>query len=782
MSAATVTGARPSPAPAGGPAPGRGAPAGGGRGRPAPAPRAWVDAVGTALVALATAGAVLALGHLLLPGSWRTVTWLVLLLAAGAVAATRAAAGRRARWLPTVVGAAVLLVTLVVRYGGSPTLGAAGTAREVAREGTRAIQVGVVPLESVPGTELLVVAGAAAVLLLADTLAVALRLPAMAALPLVTLWVPTVVLAVPAPGSALWAAGMPWLLLLAWDRGREDRRAGLARGQDLGRRAQGAAVSALVVVALAALATPLAAGGLSALPGWARLDVPDLGTQPVGPLTLSDDLDLRESLGARSQQEVLRYTLTATEGAEDGTAAPPDLAAAVGPLRAFTLAEYDGRSWERTDAQALQEVPAEPFGSSGGDVPQRAVVEVAVTVNLLDERRLPITTTPRLLDVPAGWEYDVARDEVVNDRPTRDGMRYRMVAVVPELSPDDLARAEAVVPPDATEDYLQLPQTEHLEDVRALAAELTAEAGTPYARAAALQTFFRSAAEFTYDTRVSDATSEDAVWDFLRSRRGYCVQFATAMTVMARTLGIPARMGVGFLPGQAVGESTRRVTGQQAHTWPELYFEGYGWVRFEPTPAVQTGSAPSWTTPASSGGAEPQPDQAEPSAAAPGTQPSASASASTGASATASAGPGAGPGGAQGWLLPAGVLAVLGLLAGTVALVGRRRRPVMDSPDAVWAALVDDLRRAGVSVPVATTPRAAPGAVGGALAERGWDPLDAPAAAALGDLAAAVERHRYAPGEQVGVPPDRLREQAALVVAGVRASAAAARTSRPART
>src|SRR5690606_12778697 len=106
---------------------------------------------------------------------------------------------------------------------------------------------------------------------------------------------------------------------------------------------------------------------------------------------------------------------------------------------------------------------------------------------------------------------------------------------------------------------------------------------------------------FEYSTTVPEPVTGDPVWDFLEDGRGYCVQFATAMTVMARSLGIPARMAVGFLPGtiQQGGGDERffEVRGDRAHTWPELYFEGVGWVRFEPTPAEQSGFPPAYADP-----------------------------------------------------------------------------------------------------------------------------------------------------------------------------------------
>ena len=111
--------------------------------------------------------------------------------------------------------------------------------------------------------------------------------------------------------------------------------------------------------------------------------------------------------------------------------------------------------------------------------------------------------------------------------------------------------------------------------------------GTAYDKAERLRNWLRT---FTYSLQApgdgTDDSSQDVILQFLKERKGYCVQFASAMAVMARILGIPARVAVGFLPGhQDPVTGAWTVTLKDAHAWPELYFQGIGWVRFEPTPA-----------------------------------------------------------------------------------------------------------------------------------------------------------------------------------------------------
>ena len=117
-------------------------------------------------------------------------------------------------------------------------------------------------------------------------------------------------------------------------------------------------------------------------------------------------------------------------------------------------------------------------------------------------------------------------------------------------------------------------------------------ADTDAAESWAIQEFLRGT-DFTYSTEPLPGSGYRALENFLlRDRRGYCEQFAASMAMMAREVGIPSRVAVGFLPGERVEDNTWEVSIRDMHAWPELFFAGYGWVRFEPTPASVTGTAP----------------------------------------------------------------------------------------------------------------------------------------------------------------------------------------------
>ncbi|MCC2335206.1 transglutaminase TgpA family protein [Cellulomonas wangsupingiae] len=761
--------------------------------------------VGSALAVLATWSGLLALTGLVAGRRWLLVSLVAVLVVAGATGLARAAT--RTWWVPTAVGAFVALVGLVLRYGAPPgrpqflpDLDAVARAWTTARQGVQVVNDSYVPMPDVRPGEMLVVIGALAVYLLVDAAVLTLRVPAVSGVALLALWIPAIVLGFPAGAAPMFWTACAYLALLAYGAAPLHAHAGRVR------RICTATVTTVVLACGSLLAGP----PLMDLPGWASVALPTFGDGPVGPLELSDDLDLRESLGARSGQVVLTYRVS-DPSAPDGTAGADSVVAEaavatvdpsatpaptgeptepttpaidarlVGPLRAFTLTTFDGRLWERTDNDQLD--PWDPAALLASDpqvlgtAPDPAVgslAQVDVEVGALRERRLPVSTFPRTVAVGGDWGYDPLRDEVVGERATSDGLTYSMLVQVPTLTAQDLRGARVGRPTDA-DLYTALPGTEHREDIAALAAQVTEDSVGPYDQALDLQTWLRSAANFTYDTRVPPARTSDAVWDFLEDRRGYCVQFATAMAMMARTLDIPSRVGVGFLPGQRTDDGEYVVTGRLAHAWPELYFDGLGWVRFEPTPASQSGPPPVWADPfsaASGAGSftEEVPQQQQ------GTAPTAAATA-----------PATVPSGVDeettSWV-PVGVSVALVLLvagaASVAALLVRRRRRWVPTPEHAWWALRRELARLDVRWSDATSPRGVVRQVDQVVAARTGRGLAGPPRDALERLARAVERARYAPTAEVHTP-EELDAWVRQVRDGVRDALTQAAAPEPAR-
>lgn len=708
----------------------------------------WRSPAATALVAVATVTALGALAGLLAPGSW---TW----HAALAVGATALLVGgvrsvTRSPWIPSATGLVVAAYVLLAWYatppGGNPLLVGPATverAGQVIAQASQLIESSVVPLTAWPPVEMIVVGAAVLVFLAADLLAVGCGMPALTGIAFVAVWTPGVVLGFSGSTWALAGTGFAYLLLLALAQPPAARDRG-------GRRAATVLAGSAALVAVTLVAGPLVA----AVPAWSWVDLPDVGTGAVGPVRLADDLDLRDSLRQQSNQVVLRYSVSNEDEGDDIAAATAGL---VGPLRSFTLRDFDGRSWQRDANAELTEWDRDGLLASDPDLvgaapdPGRGTLAaVDVEVGALREQRLPVSTFPRTVDIEGPWSYDPARDEVVGRQRTDVDTTYRMTVEVADLTPELLRGATGDLP-DGIEAYLEVPGTDHEADLRGLAAEITAGAATPYDQALALQTYFRDSTRFRYDTTVESGTTDDAVWDFLQSRSGYCVQFATSMTVLARTLGIPARLGVGFLPGDLGSDRLYRVTGADAHAWPELYFPGTGWVRFEPTPAVQTGPPPSWSNPfrASEPSAAPTSAAQQPSAAP-------SSTTTTGPADEGSALPGAPDAGTTRGPLVA-LLGVLVAAAGAALAVTvlRRRRPAGRlTPEVAWQRLRDRLRRAGIGWADAHTPRQAVAAVRQQVAARRGRPLGPDADQALAALATAVERQRYAPDPEAHTPEE----------------------------
>jgi transglutaminase-like putative cysteine protease len=363
---------------------------------------------------------------------------------------------------------------------------------------------------------------------------------------------------------------------------------------------------------------------------------------------------------------------------------------------------------------------------------------------------LPMTVEPAGVSPGDQLRYDTLQDQLLADGDRPSSLTFRLAPrdlTADTLRSVDAADALATVPDTLRDRYLAVAPATHADETAALARQVTAGASTQYDELVALQEFFRTDGDFTYSTSVARTVDRDPVWTFLTTRSGYCVQFATAMLVMARSLGIPARMSVGFLPGHLGADGQYEVTGGDAHTWPEFFFAGYGWVRFEPTPGEHTGTAPSWTTvePTSSPSPTTSSPTSKPTSRAPSTPTTPSKKPTSGptmpsASATGTAAtPGTGPTGLTWVLIAACLLALLGAVVGGRA--ARRRYLQVRDVDVAWRRVLRAARRAGLETTSDLTPRRTAAAVTELLGPSGTEQAVADALHGLLDL---VERRRYA--------------------------------------
>lgn len=184
-------------------------------------------------------------------------------------------------------------------------------------------------------------------------------------------------------------------------------------------------------------------------------------------------------------------------------------------------------------------------------------------------------------DYTAAWR---SFDDLFSIR-APDVTEYRVDSYVSSASESQLREAGADYPDWILERYLGLPDS--LPDrVRVLARDLTATAPTPYDRAKAIETHLRGYS-YTLDLPAPPLGRDVVDYFLFDLKRGYCDYFATSMVVLARAAGLPARVAVGYATGGYDPRAARfTVVGTDAHSWPQVYFPGYGWIDFEPTSAL----------------------------------------------------------------------------------------------------------------------------------------------------------------------------------------------------
>ncbi|HTN81860.1 MAG TPA: transglutaminase domain-containing protein, partial [Acidimicrobiales bacterium] len=192
-----------------------------------------------------------------------------------------------------------------------------------------------------------------------------------------------------------------------------------------------------------------------------------------------------------------------------------------------------------------------------------------------------------------GISFDPESQSLKNDNKSAKGMTYQVTSVVPSnISPAQLETSDSLsLSREMRARYTQLPR-DYPQNLRDIAGQIVANASNEYERALALQQWFRT--KFTYDLSFRAGHSENAMETFINERRGYCEQFAATYAAFARSINLPARVAVGFTYGD-LENGVYVVKGQHYHAWPEVYFEGVGWVPFEPTPSRGIPGAQSYT-------------------------------------------------------------------------------------------------------------------------------------------------------------------------------------------
>ncbi|HEY2959515.1 MAG TPA: DUF3488 and transglutaminase-like domain-containing protein [Actinomycetota bacterium] len=541
-----------------------------------------------ALVGLLT-GASLSVGRLYAGNAWWLPTWLTMLSAVGLAALLRrAGVGQLLSLLAMAAGFVVVAGILLFPSTLWVVLPTPGTLRAMADAVGVALR-GVVdqaaPVDVTREFLLITCAGAWAVATSADGLTFRARQPLLAVVPSLGLFVFPAIVRNSSPGwYALWfllgAAGV--LLteararLTTWGRWVSNTRARPATGWRL---PSTPAANIGRWLAVAACAAGLFLPWL--LPGYNRAPLLDYrtGVAADAPVTINPFVSLRTRL--RAEGESRMFTVEAVTGEY---------------WRLLTLDRFDGTNW--LPSGRLDDLVPFAGGPSSLDLAQGARVSRLTQRYQIDQLAgsgsgafLPAAAAPVSVDAGRRIYQNPGNRGLATRSRFRRGFSYRVVSAVPAPLPQDLLQAQ---------DYSQAPggyqRIQGLDErVVRLAEDLTRDAPTPYQKALALQRYLRSD-QFTYDLTVGSlASGGDQLTRFLFTvRRGYCEQFASAMAAMARAVQLPARVAIGFTPGRRVGDGFE-VTTRDAHAWPEIWFSGVGWVRFEPTPRPDQVDVPGYS-------------------------------------------------------------------------------------------------------------------------------------------------------------------------------------------
>lgn len=333
------------------------------------------------------------------------------------------------------------------------------------------------------------------------------------------------------------------------------RRVELSPGRTSGGALVPAALASAVAIAVLAGVIGPRVPGAGAEPLYETRGRGDGVTEVVSPL-----VDIRSRLTNRSDVELFRV-----------------FSEAPSYWRSTALPEFDGRTFR------LPNSPLDRLAETSSTAPGTRVVQ-QIQILSLRGQLIPAAADPIEGEGARGTErlrlrIDRNSSSLLAPEDFLTGDEFTVVSAVPTVDAADLRGTTSTAPPDSI--FVELP--DDLPSIVAdRAAEVTAGASTSYEQARALQDWFRS--EFDYSLEVQSGHGTSAIESFLNERVGYCEQFAATFAAMARTLGIPTRVAVGFTQGVQGDDGWYSVLGKNAHAWPEVWFDGIGWVPFEPTP------------------------------------------------------------------------------------------------------------------------------------------------------------------------------------------------------
>ena len=479
----------------------------------------------------------------------------------------------RFRWLPPLAGFVVLLIAVTFSFapgqgylGFIPSPDALGAFAELVAAGMKSIADQAIPADAVTGIVFMLAVGAGVLAIVLDFLAQIAKRPALVGIPmLAVLLVPTFIPGGSGDPFSFFLAAAAYLAVLYLGLG--EVRAGGAVGVGA------TAVAAALIVPL--LLPPITPPEPTAANGGFAVDINAF-------ITLGDNLrrpNVTRVLTYSNDQDVPQY------------------------LTVSVISDFTGTRWEPSPPSVDEQNYLLSIGPIPGLRPEVDREQLSTSVNIVNMggHWAPAPYAPNsITGLEGNWSYDDETLSIASPNLSVRGEQY----VVENLRVDptvEQLQASVSEYDESLDPYLEVPGSMP-SIVAETAQQVTADAATNYDKAYALQQYFVGG-QFEYSEIAPveegyDGTSAEVVSRFLEAKSGYCVHFSSAMAIMARTLGIPARIAVGFTPGEYTdgvedNPNFYAVTTANLHAWPELWFNDIGWVRFEPTPG--RGISPSFS-------------------------------------------------------------------------------------------------------------------------------------------------------------------------------------------
>ncbi|MEV6241797.1 DUF3488 and transglutaminase-like domain-containing protein [Lentzea sp. NPDC051838] len=460
-----------------------------------------------------------------------------------------------------------LLTALHTRSGiflfipGPEALGELG---DVLAESVAQVQTGVPPVHATPAIQALVVLAIGLVAVLVDTLAVAAAAPAASGLVLLCVFAVPASLAdemLPFWTFVLGAAAFALLLAVDGQHRHEAWRGRLGSGS-----ASGSGSSATSVASIAMVIALIVGAGFTFVGTVGRLPMGG-GGGGKGGIGLSEMTSLRGMLNRGRPAEVFQV-----RGLPEQTY-----------MRATTLAKYvPDKGWERGTDPGGQPARGE-LPPQAGDRGEGKTTRIDIEPRDWRSFWLPTYGAVRRIETPDDdYRFDVKKGVIFSQR-EREPESYTIDTVLSTPTKQALR-----VTPDLKNavdaEYYKFDGVE--KEVVDLANKIVEGATNNFDKAAALTAYFGTVNGFKYDVKTQGDVTKDALTDFVtKGKIGYCEQFASAMAVMARVVGLPSRVAIGFTAGVASADNSYRVIStEDAHAWVEIFFPNHGWMTFDPTP------------------------------------------------------------------------------------------------------------------------------------------------------------------------------------------------------